>query len=232
MLPGTAKTSLPCSAATSAVMRAPLASPASTTTRTMANPDTIRLRTGKLPASGRVPSGYSVRMAPCAAVGGRPPCAAGRGGMSSGPVQAAPAVEHDGRRGDLEEMGRVGRVLPRQDFETAARQALDLPFEIQRAARPDDPGHGMRTETASAQRRFIGTPGRGDVAEMVEQQSQANRADSCGAAESNPVLGRRFHFHAIFDRAFTAGRTAEITTALFVVSSQRSPAKSDRSRNT
>src|SRR3970040_2021265 len=67
---------------------------------------------------------------------------------------------------------------------------------------------------------------------MVEQQAQANRADSCGAAESNPVLGRRFHFHAIFDRAFTPGRTGEITTVLFVVSSDRRAAMSDLSRNT
>src|SRR3989304_4207654 len=129
-------------------------------------------------------------------------------------------------------MRRVGRVLPRQYFETAARQALDLFFEIPRAPCLDDPNHGMCAETASAQRRFVGAPGRGDVAEMVEQQSQANRADSYGAAESNPGLGLLFPFPAVFDRDLTAGRTAESTTALFAVSSERNAAMSDLSRNT
>ena len=65
MLPGTANNSLPCSAANWAVISAPLRSPASTTMMPRLSPLMMRLRGGKLLASGRVPSAYSLISAPC-----------------------------------------------------------------------------------------------------------------------------------------------------------------------
>ncbi len=56
MLPGTAKTSRPCSAANSAVISAPLVSPASMTTVAIESPEMMRLRGGKLADSGAVPT--------------------------------------------------------------------------------------------------------------------------------------------------------------------------------
>ena len=57
MLPGTANTSRPWSAANSAVINAPLRVPASTMTTHVLSPLMMRLRGGKLRGSGRVPSG-------------------------------------------------------------------------------------------------------------------------------------------------------------------------------
>ena len=55
--PGTAKTSLPCSAANFAVMSAPLFSPASMTTVARDKPEIMRFLGGKLMPSGLVPGG-------------------------------------------------------------------------------------------------------------------------------------------------------------------------------
>ena len=68
MLPGTAKTSRPCSAAKRAVISAPLRRGASTMTTALLNPLMMRLRGGKLLASGRVPSAYSLMTAPFCAI--------------------------------------------------------------------------------------------------------------------------------------------------------------------
>ncbi len=64
MLPGTANTSRPCSAAESAVSSAPLLAGASTTTTPSDSPLTIRLRSGKLCASGRAPGAKVLTSAP------------------------------------------------------------------------------------------------------------------------------------------------------------------------
>src|SRR5260370_780875 len=64
MLPGTAKTSRPCSAAKRVVISAPLASGASVTTTPSDRPLIRRLRAGQLPASGWVPGANSVTYAP------------------------------------------------------------------------------------------------------------------------------------------------------------------------
>ena len=62
MLPGTAITSRPCSSAKSAVIRAPLRSPASTMTVPVDRPEIMRLRRGKLTASGGTPGANSLVM--------------------------------------------------------------------------------------------------------------------------------------------------------------------------
>ena len=62
--PGTANTARPCSIAQSAVMRAPLRAPASTTTVASASPAMILLRRGKPAGSGRASGGSSAITAP------------------------------------------------------------------------------------------------------------------------------------------------------------------------
>ena len=66
--PGTAKTSLPCSKAKSAVIKAPLFSAASTTTVPKAKPLSILFLAGKLFRSGRMKTGNSDKIAPCSAI--------------------------------------------------------------------------------------------------------------------------------------------------------------------
>lgn len=68
MEPGMAKTSRPCSAASRAVISVPLRSAASTTSTPRASPAMIRLRRGKLEASGGVPSANSETIAPFSAM--------------------------------------------------------------------------------------------------------------------------------------------------------------------
>ena len=63
-LPGTARTSRPCSSAQRAVTRVPLNSPASSTSTPIDRPLMIRLRIGKFCGAGKVPSGNSLTMAP------------------------------------------------------------------------------------------------------------------------------------------------------------------------
>ena len=64
IFPGTAITSRPCSKAISAVISAPLLSPASTIKTILDNPLIMRLRTGNLHALGGVPNGNSLITAP------------------------------------------------------------------------------------------------------------------------------------------------------------------------
>ncbi len=59
-----ANTSRPCSAARRAVISEPEASAASTTSVPCDRPEMMRLRLGKLAASGGVPSGYSLTSRP------------------------------------------------------------------------------------------------------------------------------------------------------------------------
>jgi len=63
-----AKTSLPCSFASRAVMREPLFTAASTTKAPKLNPAIMRLRRGKFCALGSVPTGNSEIMAPCSTI--------------------------------------------------------------------------------------------------------------------------------------------------------------------
>ena len=63
-LPGTASTSRPCSSAKRAVIRAPLRTPASTTTTPRDRPESIRLRCGKVHFAGLVSTGYSLTTVP------------------------------------------------------------------------------------------------------------------------------------------------------------------------
>jgi len=67
-LPGSANTSRPCSIAQSAVMRAPLFSPASITRIPSDSPLMIRLRRGKFSGAGADRSGNSLRSAPRSAM--------------------------------------------------------------------------------------------------------------------------------------------------------------------
>ena len=68
MDPGMANTSRPCSLARRAVISDPDAGAASTTSVPCARPEIMRLRLGKLAASGGVPRGYSLTSNPCAAI--------------------------------------------------------------------------------------------------------------------------------------------------------------------
>ena len=64
ILPGTAYTHLPCSAASSAVMREPLLKPASTTTVAAESPLIMRLRLGNVYFDAGYPFGYSLMTRP------------------------------------------------------------------------------------------------------------------------------------------------------------------------
>src|SRR5256712_6093823 len=68
ILPGTANTSRPRSPAKPAVIRAPLRSAASTTTTPRLSPASVRLRTGKWPASAGAPRANCDTSAPCASI--------------------------------------------------------------------------------------------------------------------------------------------------------------------
>ena len=64
IFPGTASTSLPCSAALTAVISDPLVSPASMTVTTSDNAEIILFLMGNLHGLGSVPGGYSDTMSP------------------------------------------------------------------------------------------------------------------------------------------------------------------------
>ena len=68
IFPGTAKTSLPCSRAKSAVISDPLVNVASITRTAHDNPLMMRLRAGKLNATGGVAIGNSDTTQPCSAI--------------------------------------------------------------------------------------------------------------------------------------------------------------------
>ena len=82
--PGTAKTSLPYSAANRAVISEPLSSAASVTTTPKASPLIMRLRRGKLWLKGCEPSGSSDNTAPCRSISRR------RARCSAGYVRSRP----------------------------------------------------------------------------------------------------------------------------------------------
>ena len=93
MLPGTTRTSRPCSSAKSAVIRAPLRSPASRMTVTSDKPEMMRLRRGKFTASGGMPGANSDTTAPasCSTIRVARPGVFGR-------IDLVEAVAHDGDR--------------------------------------------------------------------------------------------------------------------------------------